>query len=74
MSDDLRVGFSFPRLPPPGGARTINPISAVRALTWKQQAIFWSGWLVRRTKKVFRVCADKFSSLKAWFADCASIY
>ncbi|KAF8576266.1 carboxylic acid transporter protein [Ramaria rubella] len=39
------LAFSLPRLPPPGGSRMVNPIYAIRALTWQQQAMFWSGWL-----------------------------
>ncbi|KAG9220535.1 hypothetical protein CCMSSC00406_0003991 [Pleurotus cornucopiae] len=33
-----------PRLPPKDARKAVNPIKAMRALTWTQQAIFWSGW------------------------------
>ncbi|KAJ8696114.1 hypothetical protein PTI98_006007 [Pleurotus ostreatus] len=33
-----------PRLPPKDARKAVNPVKAMRALTWTQQAIFWSGW------------------------------
>ncbi|KAL0956728.1 hypothetical protein HGRIS_002848 [Hohenbuehelia grisea] len=36
--------FDPPRLPEAREARLVNPIHAIRALTWRQQALFWSGW------------------------------
>jgi len=45
--DSLRFRFSFPRLPPRRNWDVVNPLRALFALSVAQQALFWSGWLVR---------------------------
>ncbi|KAJ8472897.1 hypothetical protein ONZ45_g16490 [Pleurotus djamor] len=41
----MRFPIELPKPPTRGGSDyTLNPIRAITALSWSQQAIFWSGW------------------------------
>ncbi|KAF4599328.1 hypothetical protein EYR40_006420 [Pleurotus pulmonarius] len=47
-----------PRLPPKDARQAVNPVKAMRALTWTQQAIFWSGWFAPGTVQPEHACDD----------------
>lgn len=52
--------FSIPVPPSRGSVVRVNPIDIICSLTWKQQALFWSGWLVRLPHTPGYFCGNDF--------------